>query len=298
MPPGLLGLTYLPILLWVALGTALLVSYRRSESALVFRLAAVFLGTWALLATSVLVWVLANGGWPAVPRLFAAPLTIFDQQFLAVWLIGAVGALLVFLAAFLLSQAVGRGFLLVLHPRTLDWPARLSAPPSAPTLYVFASERPEAFTFTLVERGGPRLLRRHEVVLVSESLLAELSADEWDAVLAHELGHVRDLDGRYLTFFRTLSRMMRWDPVLALLARALTRREEFRADLHAVELTGQPRVLARALYKALRLAPLSNSVLSGLLGVGGRRGREETLERIRRLVALAESGRFPEDPGA
>ncbi len=298
MSVGILGLTYLPILVWIGLGTALLATYRRSESRVVFRLAAVFLGVWALLATTVLAWVLANGGWNAVLRLVAAPLTIFDEQFLTVWLIGAAGAFLVFLLAFLLSQAVGRGFLLLLRPRALAWPAGVAVWGSTPDLWVFDSDRVEAFTFSLFERGDHRLFRRRDVVLVSEGLLAELTPLEWEAVLGHELGHVQDLDGRYLTFFRTLSRMMRWDPILALLANALSRREEFRADLHSVELTGRPRVLARALYKALRLAPASARGLPGLLGIGGRRGREETLERIRRLVQLAESGRFPEDVGA
>ena len=92
--------------------------------------------------------------------------------------------------------------------------------------------------------------------------------------------------------------MMRWDPVLAFLADSLTRREEYRADLDAVELTRRPRALARALYKAALLAPARRSVLPSLMGVSGRRGRRETLERIRRLVPLAERGGFPEDRGA
>jgi len=102
---------------------------------------------------------------------------------------------------------------------------------------------------------------------------------------------------RYLTFFRTLSRLMRWDPILAYFAESLTRREEYRADLDAVELTRRPRAMARALYKATFLAPTSGSSLPGLLGVGGPRGRRQAVERIRRLVALAESGRFPEELG-
>ncbi len=292
-----LGVAYLPVLVWIGLGSALLVAYRRSGSTTVFRLAAVFLGSWAVLATSVLVWVLTNGGLPAVERLLSAPLTIFDDQFLRIWLIGTVGAFLVFLAAFLLNQLVGRGFLLVLRPRELPWPRRLPRPAAPVRLFVFDSLRSDAFTFTLLERGGAGAPHRVDVILVSEGLLQQLSGPEWESVLAHELGHIRELDGRYLTFFRTLARMMRWDPVLAYLANALTRREEYRADLDAVELTGRPRALARALFKALQLPPGSPRGLPSLLGAGGRRGRRETVARIRRLVALAESGRFPEDVG-
>ncbi len=293
-----IAVAYLPVLVWVGLGTGLLIAYRRSASPTVFRLAAVFLGTWAVLATTVLLWVLTNGGAAAVVLLVRSPLTLFEERFLEVWLFGAVGAFAVFLTAFLLSQAVGRGFLRLLRPRELPWPGALSRPAPSTVLLAFPSRRAEAFTFTLLRPMRPAGQRRRDVVLVSEGLLEQLTPEETEAVVAHELGHIRELDGRYLTFIRTLARMMRWDPVLAYLADALTRREEFRADLDAVELTGRPRALARALYKASVLGPGRPRTLAGLLGTGGKRGRVETMKRIRRLVALAESGRYPEDPGA
>jgi Zn-dependent protease with chaperone function len=292
-----LGLTYLPVIAWVVVGFGLLVAYRRSTSTTVFRLAAAFLAGWALFATTALLWVLTNGGWPALVRLMVAPLSFFEAQSLDLWLWGGVGAFLVFLLAFALSQAVGRGFLAILRPRVVDWPARIPRSRTPTRLLAFEAKRPEAFTFTLLERGGPRLFHRRDVILVSDGLLDCLDPKEWEAVVAHELGHVRELDGRYLTFFRTLSRLMRWDPVLAYLADSLTRREEYRADLDAVELTQRPRALARALYKATLNSPSGAGVLPRLLGVGGNRGRRETAERIRRLVQLAESGRFPEELG-
>ena len=119
------------------------------------------------------------------------------------------------------------------------------------------------------------------MILVSDRLLAELEPQEWEAVLAHEVGHLQELDGRYLTFFRTLSRLMRWDPILAYFAESLTSREEYRADLDAVELTQRPRAMARALYKAAFLSPPTTRGVPGLLGVGGRRGRRHAMERIR-----------------
>lgn len=292
------GLGYLPLLVWIAFGIALGIAYRRGASTLVFRLAALFLAAWALLATTAFVWVVANGGGPALLRLASSPLMIFDHQFFVLWLIGGAGAFGVFCAAFLLSQTVDRAFLRVLRTRELPWPERLPRPPTATTLLAFPSSESDAFMFTLLERTGPTRLACRDVILVSEGLLSHLTDAEWEAVVAHELGHGHELDGRYLTFFRTFARMMRWDPVLAFLADSLTRREEYRADLDAVEATGRPRALARALYKASLLAPARRSARPGLLGVAGRRGRRETLERIRRLVALAESGRFPEERGA
>jgi Zn-dependent protease with chaperone function len=279
-------------------GLALAVAFRRSGSVTVFRLTVLLLAGWALLATTVLVWVVVGGGVGAAEVLVRSPTALLEPAAARDWLLGAAGAFLVFLLAFLLSQSVGRAMLIVLRPRPVAWPDRLPSPEAPTRLLAYASERADALMFTLLVPSRRVRWNREDVILVSERLLAELTPEEWEAVVAHELGHLRELDGRYLTFFRTFARMMRWDPVLAVIADSLTRREEFRADLDAVELTGRPRALARAIYKASRLVPTRPGALAGLLGPGGRRGRRQALERIRRLVALAESGRFPEEPGA
>jgi Zn-dependent protease with chaperone function len=291
---------YVPVAVWVATGLGLLYAFRRSAPPVVLRLAATFLALWALLATTTLVWVLTHGGWAAVVGLFRHPLALFAPSAAPLWLEGAVGAFLVFALAFLLNQAVGRGFLHLLHPVARPWPERLPPPSDQTTFHVFPSERPEAFSFTLLEvGGGPLGFRRHEVILMSDGLESRLAPAEVEAVVAHELGHIRGLDSRYLTFLRTLSRMMRWDPLLAYLAYSLTRREEFRADDEAARMTGRPLALARALYKAMATGPEFAGPIpgDGFLGGSGDRGRREAVERIERLVAMSESGRFEEHEG-
>ncbi len=297
MVAPLVGLVSIPVLAWVGVGVGLLVAYRRSTSTVVFRLAAVFLALWAVFATTGLAWLVSAGGWNAAVRFMRAPEIIFEPQFVLLWLLGALGAFAIFFTAFLLSQVVGRGFLALQRSSELEWPERLPRPPTPTTLLAFRSPRADAFSFTLFELGRAPLVHRRDVVLLSDGLLERLSAAEREAVVAHELGHLRELDGRYLTFFRTLSRMARWDPILAVLANRLTEREEFRADADAVEMTRRPRALARALYKASADGGPRIGPASGLLGTGGRRGRQQTTERIRQLVALAESGRFPEELG-
>lgn len=282
----------------VAAGTALVVAFRRSDSLTIFRLTVVLLAAWALVATTALVWVVVGGGAGAAERLLRSPASLFAPAAARDWLLGGAGAFLVFLLAFLLSQLVDRALLIVLKPRPVAWPAGLPAPPTPTRLLAYPSERSDALMFTLLCPSLRLRWGREDVILVSERLLAELRPDEWEAVVAHELAHLRALDGRYLTFVRTFARMMRWDPVLAVVASSLTRREEFQADLHAVGRTGRPRALARAIYKASRLGPDRAPGLAGLLGPGGRRGRREAIERIHRLVELAESGRYPEEPGA
>jgi len=259
------------------------------------RLAATFSALWSLLATTTLIWVLESGGWSALQGLARSPgeaLFLLGPGALRLWIEGAAGVVLIFLAAFLLNQAVARSLLYVLRPVPMDWPARFPRPAAPTALMSYASDRAEAFSYTLLsptaQRGRPM---RREVVLVSDRLRELLTPRELEAVIAHELGHIRGLDGRYLTFLRTLSRMMRWDPIFLYLARTITHREEFRADDDAVRLTHRPLVLARALYKACVVSGAPRSgLLPGFVGPGGVAGRRQALARIRRLVEIAELG--------
>lgn len=285
----------LPVAVWAATGICVAWAFRRSAPTLLLRLAATFLALWSLIATTVAVWLLSNGGWPAVVELSRSPATLlalFGLADLRIWIEGALGAFVVLLAAFLLNQLVGRSLLRVLRPSPLPWPAGLPRP-STPTLLLRCrSARAEAFSFALIELRGPGVrFGRREVILVSEPLVRLLEPDELEAVIAHELGHVQRLDGRYLTFLRTLSRMMRWDPVLAFISKALTRREEYYADEQAVRLTGRPLSLARAIYKSA-LVPGGHVRGSppGFLSRADRRSEPEAAARIERLVAMSDAG--------
>ncbi len=287
-----------PVLLFGIIGTWLVVARRRTSSLFLLRLAALFGALWALLATTLLVAVLSVGRATAVGTILFAPALLLAPSHIWLWVYGAVGATLLLLIAFLLNQIVGRGFLLLFSGEEHPWPAELPRPEGRTTIRRCASDRPEAFSFTLLEaERGLRPFHRHDVILLSDGLLRALSEEEVTAVLAHELAHIRDLDSRYLTFLRTFARMMRWDPVLAYLAESVTREEEFRADDEAVRLTRRPRALAQALYKVLRATDDAAPVPAGaaLLGIGGRRGRRDALRRIDRLLALAESLEYRED---
>jgi Zn-dependent protease with chaperone function len=292
-------LWYMPVAVWAATGAGLVYACRGARPTTVLRLAAAFLALWALLATTLLVWVLANGDGVAILGLLQNPAVFFAPRYGVLWLVGAVGAFAVLATAFLLNQVVGRGLLLVYRSRPIAWPRGLPPPIEPIRLLVIESPRLEAFSFTLLAPTRARLFQRREIILVSRGLLRALTPVELEAVIAHELAHIEGLDSRYLTFFRTLARMMRWDPVLAYLARSLTRHEEIHADRLAVDVTRRPLALARALYKASRARSIPASrAVPGLLGAGGRAGQREVAERIRRLVGMAESGDYPEDGSA
>jgi Zn-dependent protease with chaperone function len=284
------SLLYAPVVVWAATGLGLIFAFRRSTPVLLLRLAAAFLALWALLATTALVYVLANGGWSAIANLWTHPLLLFSPIAFHLWIDGAIGAVLVLGVGFALNQLVGRAMLGFLAPRPLAWPRRLPHPSTPTFLGRFSSPRAEAFSFTLLARGGPGRgpVARREVILVSEQLLDLLNVEEQEAVIAHELGHLHALDSRYLTFLRTCARLVRWDPVVAVLASSVTRQEELRADRVAVELTGRPGALASALRKVSGEPPqLPRPLALGLLGSGERTRRARTEERIHRLRQLA-----------
>src|SRR5579871_2659398 len=236
MLPAGEALVYLPVVVWAATGLGLVAAYRRSAPPVVLRLAAAFLALWALVATATLLWVIGHGGEVAAAALVADPGVLFAAGALALWAWAGVVVLGLLSAAFLVNQAVGFGMLRLLRPEPMPWPHGLG-PGTTPTyLGRYRSPRPEAFSFTVLERHRPNGSGwgRLEVILVSESLLDRLDPAEQRAVVAHELGHVEALDSRYLTFLRTSARLLRWDPFFAVLARSLTHREELRADRIAV----------------------------------------------------------------
>ena len=288
----------LPLALWLGLGLTLALRFRRTASPALLRIAAAFAALWALMATTLLIGLLTLGGWSSWVRVASQPWSLAGPTHAELWVLGGLGTLALLSAAFLVNQLVGRGTLRLLELRPFAWPSRLPRPSELTTVYAFRSDRVDAFSFTLLEPPGfGRGFHRHELILLSEHLLEQLTPEETEAVVAHELGHVRDLDTRYLTFVRTFARLMRWDPVLAYLASRLTSREEFSADEEAARLTGHPRALARALFKALESAPTAAGVprfAPGLLGGRGARGRQEAYRRIERLLALADSPEFRE----
>ena len=161
----------------------------------------------------------------------------------------------------------------------LDGVAR-TAGLSPPKLYVIQSSAPNAFAVCLASQEC--------VLAVTRGLLQLLDNDELEAVFAHEMSHIGNQDAQlntvvaslalflripYLLFRRELeagrrTQMKRrrnpWRmalspmgvyilfvaPLLAAAIRAVvSRRREFLADADAVELTGTPRGLLRALAK-------------------------------------------------
>ncbi len=180
----------------------------------------------------------------------------------------------------------------------------------APALFYLPRRQPEAFTVASGDDAA---------IAVSQGLLDLLDQDELAGVLAHEVSHVRAGDTRLLSLVQSMRQLTGTVVLYGLLAvvlsvlglfpavspfaplllvvpgmsvaaaMAVSRTREFDADLGAAALVGDPRPLARALWKLERL----QRGLSGLFGVRLRaivprslQTHPPTPERVDRLLAL------------
>jgi heat shock protein HtpX len=104
-----------------------------------------------------------------------------------------------------------------------------------PKIYVIPTESPNAFA----TGRNPQ----HASVAVTHGILALLSDDELEGVLAHELGHVRNRDIGAIF-------MLLLAPIAAMLIQLwVSRTREYEADASGAHLTGNPYALASALEK-------------------------------------------------
>ncbi len=145
-----------------------------------------------------------------------------------------------------------------------------------------------AFSVSLSGRG---------FVALSPGLASSLSLDETEAVLAHELSHIKNGDSRAKGMARLVRFAFRFDPVLRLVEAAVHRERELWADRVAIEFTKKPLALASALVKASSQPKLGSMALSAGLFVGGS-GRgvfsfyPNLEKRVDILLALARRMEF------
>lgn len=133
---------------------------------------------------------------------------------------------------------------------------------------------------------------RRPMVLLPSRWLATATADEVDAVLAHELAHARRLDHRTNPLLLALEAAFGFHPGVRLASRLARREAERAADALAVRLTGDPLSLARALESVARSSPSRPRLIRLGLAVGG--DRSALLPRIQELLGMKPARpRFP-----
>ena len=131
------------------------------------------------------------------------------------------------------------------------------------------------------------------VVAISQEMASSLSSEETEAVLAHELSHIKNGDSAAKGAARLARMAFPFDPVLRLVEAAVHRERELWADRISVEFTRKPLALASALIKANSKGPSEETAHSAGLFVGGSgRGLLDPYPNLeRRVDALLELAR-------
>lgn len=135
---------------------------------------------------------------------------------------------------------------------------------------------------------------RKRAVVLSHALYELLSDDEIEAVLAHELAHIKNRDTNVKGFVSVYSCLVPVDIIMRLVEPAVHRERELLADEVSARLTRKPLALASALLKVDEaMDEKFSSPLMAFSVLGFRKGifsRHPPLKlRIGRLLRLAES---------
>jgi Zn-dependent protease with chaperone function len=132
------------------------------------------------------------------------------------------------------------------------------------------------------------------IVVMSESLLSLLKKDEVEAVMAHELAHVKNSDTTLKAMVAAYRTALPHDPIIRLVEDAFHREREILADETAAKATKKPLSLASALLKIYEAFPKNNLPSLGTLSILGAgstlMSRHPPIRhRINQLIHLAES---------
>jgi len=133
---------------------------------------------------------------------------------------------------------------------------------------------------------------RSPVVVLSTGLVTKLGDHEVEAILAHELAHVRRLDhvGRWIATM--LRDIMAWNPFVLLWYNRLVAEQEMACDEYAARLVGDPVVVASGLVEVAAYSRLPHQIAVGPLPAwqaGGKRGAQRLAERIEHLAQTTDA---------
>lgn len=134
------------------------------------------------------------------------------------------------------------------------------------------------------------------LVVISERLLTLLKRDELEAVMSHELAHVKNSDTMLKALVTAYKTVLPMDPIMRMVEAAFHREREMVADETAARTTHKPLSLASALLKIYEAFPRSNLRSYGTLSILGAgsalTNRHPPIRyRINQLIRLAETHR-------
>jgi Zn-dependent protease with chaperone function len=131
-----------------------------------------------------------------------------------------------------------------------------------------------------------------KIVAVSPELVSSMSSAEVEAVIAHELSHLKNKDSREKGFARLAKIAFVFDPVLHLVEAAVHRERELLADRLSVRYTQKPLALASALLKVhsafhARLPGPGTGLFVGQKGKGVLSRYPDLDRRVQLLIDMA-----------
>ena len=115
-------------------------------------------------------------------------------------------------------------------------------------------------------------------IVVPSAWLAQMSPDMLEAVIAHELLHVRRRDVWINALQRVAEMLLCFHPAVWWLSRRISEERELCCDAEAIQLTGKPRIYAKTLERVARYH-VAHGTLSFGTSLGG--DRMSILNRVR-----------------
>jgi Zn-dependent protease with chaperone function len=215
-----------------------------------------------------------------------------------------LGIRAVFGRAILASMVGGLPFAVLLRemsPKIILTKVRKRHPPSREVAAEFESMAHKIGVYSaelvLSEGGLPisfALQTEPPVVVMSERLLSLLEKDELQAVMAHELAHIKNSDTSLKALVTAYKIALPIDPVIRLVEAAFHREREMAADETAVKKTKKPLSLASALLKIYEAFPRGNLTEYGALSILGSGStllsrHPPIRQRVNRLIRLADN---------
>jgi Flp pilus assembly protein CpaB len=122
------------------------------------------------------------------------------------------------------------------------------------------------------------------MILLPAALVVQMQPEMLEAVIAHELAHIRRFDLWVNLFQRVIETLLFYHPAVWWLSHRMRVERELCCDELAVRITGEPLTYASALENAVRAVPAPKQPL---LSAGFGRTRKLTLNRIRHVLGLA-----------
>ncbi|MGK6353070.1 M56 family metallopeptidase, partial [Parapedobacter sp. DT-150] len=194
------------------------------------------------------------------------------------------GGYLVGVAAQMLLLAIGyfrlnRMRRVGLHPVPLTWERVFSS-----ALSYMAVRKP--VSFWLSERVNVPLVVGYfkPVVLFPLAVANQLDADQVEAILIHELSHIRRNDYLLNLFKTVMETLMFFNPFVWLLGRMISQEREHACDDMVVLQTGKPIYYAQTLLQVAVLA--GGTSPNGLAMAAAGKSKSQLLSRIKRITNM------------